>query len=203
MSTSLLLAGGGILAVAMLSGCGGEGGGTCGVAAPCGGDIVGTWTVTSACVTANVTGFLTNCPSATLSISDLRITGTTAYDADLTYTQDTVASGTDVVTLPRECIGALTCADLAASFLQENPPPTSVTCWAAGSGCACALGVPTQSTIETGTYTTTSAGLLTQTKTGGAPGQANYCVKGTTLTVSSQVSMMGVQVFDTITFTKQ
>jgi len=55
-------------------------------------------------------------------------------------------------------------------------------------------------------YSTTPAGLLTKTATGGTPDESDYCVKGKTLTVSTHTGsgMAGqASIAGTITLTKQ
>ena len=59
--------------------------------------------------------------------------------------------------------------------------------------------------MVTGSYTTTAAGVLTDTPMGGgAASPSDYCVKGKTLTVSPHAgsAMMGQTVSGTITLTK-
>ena len=69
------------------------------------------------------------------------------------------------------------------------------------SSCTCTETIASQTSSETGTYTTTAAGLLTDTPTGGTASQTDYCVKGTTMTQSPHAgsTMMGVNLSGTIT----
>jgi len=56
------------------------------------------------------------------------------------------------------------------------------------------------------TYSTTAAGVLTETATGGTPNDSDYCIKGTTLSLSPHAgsSMAGQgSTSGTITLTKQ
>src|SRR6266404_7238822 len=69
------------LAMTILSGCDGSGG-TCGNTPGCGGDIVGTWTVTSSCLSVTASMFSSSCPTATIDNVKLNITGTATYNAN-------------------------------------------------------------------------------------------------------------------------
>jgi len=54
---------------ALLGGCGGssgDGGGSCGKVPPCGGSLVGTWTITSSCESVSNFTDGTECPGATI-----------------------------------------------------------------------------------------------------------------------------------------
>src|SRR5689334_9941313 len=117
----------GVLAWAMVSSCGG-GGGTCGAAAPCGGEIVGTWSISSSCLSANISMFEADCPAATATGVGLKITGTITYGADMTYTSQTTTTGSVRVTFPRDCIGTTTCADIQPALRSDPQGSPTATC---------------------------------------------------------------------------
>jgi hypothetical protein len=204
----------GVLALSAASSCGGGGGlgATCESAMACGGDIVGTWMITSSCLSANGSMFDMTCPNATVSSSNLSVSGTVTYAADMTYTATTSGSGTVVVGLPASCLVSqgitVTCSQLNQAFAADPtlaPPGTSCVD-APGGACDCSVQVTGTPSTETGTYTTTTAGGLTQTASGSTPEQDDYCVKGDTLTLSPQggsLTMMGIAETGTITLTKQ
>jgi len=198
----------GILSAMSLSACGGDSQ-SCSNAAPCGGNIVGTWNITSSCLTVDSEALGGGCPGATVSSSNLKITGSGTYNADLTYVSNGTLSGTMSMTLPAECLMqagvSITCPDLQA-FLAADDSFSSPTCVAAGSGCKCTLPLSAQMNTASGTYTTTAAGLLTSTSQGEAAEENDYCVKGTTLTISPRAGagMMGeAGISGSITFAKQ
>ncbi len=193
-----------------LSGCGGGGGssGSCPNAPACGGVIVGTWNVTSSCVNVAVDMFAAQCPSATVSsAAGLTISGSATYNADLTYSSNSTLSGNATVNFPTSCLkaqGITTCDEVAQSYAGD-PFFTSVSCVTTASGCSCTGAVPPDSSAESGTYTATAAGLLTQIAAGDTC-QSDFCVTGTMLTMSPHAgsSVMGQgSVSGTITFTKQ
>jgi hypothetical protein len=90
------------------SGSGGStGGGECSSVAPCGGDVVGSWTVASSCikVTGNLDLSLSNagCASAPVTGS-LKVEGTWTATADGKYTDNTVTTGSEQFTLGPSCL---------------------------------------------------------------------------------------------------
>ena len=63
---------------ALLAGCGGSsdgggGGGSCGKVSPCGGSLVGTWTITSSCESVSNFTVGAECPGATIDESQIVI----------------------------------------------------------------------------------------------------------------------------------
>ena len=151
--------------------------------------------------------FDSQCPSATVGSSGLTITGGVTYNADGTYSLTSTIGGSLYVTLPPSCLISngvtVTCDELNQEF-QSNPTPgLTITC-TGSSSCFCTEIISNQASSETGTYTTTAAGLLTDTPTGGTADQTDYCVKGTTMTQSPHAgsTMMGQTVSGTITLTK-
>ena len=91
-------------------GSGGSAGSTgeCPGMTPCGGDVVGTWTVISSCL--NVTGELDlslavgpACPSGPITGS-LRVTGTWTANPNGTYLDNTTTSGDEQLTLASSCL---------------------------------------------------------------------------------------------------
>ena len=133
----------------------------------CGGDLVGTWTVTSSCL--KVSGNLdlslvgAGCPSAPVT-GDLQVTGTWTANADGTYSDDTITTGTEQFTLAPSCLvissTPVTC-DGAAGLIQ-NLGYASLTCTPTPSGgCSCSatvhqtggLGVVSVAPSTSGNYT--------------------------------------------------
>ena len=201
---------GALTALFSCGGGGGAGGSTCSNAAACGGNIVGSWTITSSCISIDASNMVPemDCPGATGTAEGFKVTGAVSYAADLTYTANTTASGTIVVKLPAACLTqqgfTLTCAQVQQS-LQANlsgSDYSSATC-SGSSDCTCKLGLSPQASASSGTYTTTAAGLLTEVETGGEPSQSDYCVNGSTLTLSPH-TMAGMDgLSGTITLAKQ
>jgi hypothetical protein len=195
-----------ILLFTFVTSCGSDSGGTCGNTAACGGDVVGNWKITSACLSASAM-MDASCPGATASASSLQVTGTATFGADMTYSRTTTSSGTETINFPTSCLSqgglTITCAELGL-LLMQNPSMGSGTCTGSTS-CTCTVTLKNSTSTDTGTYTTTAAGVLTLTSAANGVEDDDYCVKGTTtLTVSphaGSASAMGAS--GTIIFAKQ
>jgi hypothetical protein len=180
-------------------------GGSCPRSGACGGDIVGTWSITSSCLDVDVSGSIPDyCPTATAKPVDVQIRGTVTYNADLTYSRQIIFSGGVAINFPASCLTTgdagkpMTCDQLAQELMLDVNY-ASVSCVAATSGCACTGTLAPQTTqIKTGMYTATSTGLLIETETGRAtPDTSDYCIKGSTLSTSPHA--MGVMASGMIT----
>jgi hypothetical protein len=148
-----------------------------------------------------------SCPTATATASNFTVAGSVVYRADLTYTATTTMSGTATVHVPASCltVGAVTvtCEQLNQAIAAQAKPGLTVHC-VGTSDCTCTETLTNAPSNASGTYTTTAAGLLTETESGQSPDASDFCVKGTTLTLSPHngSSMMGQAVSGTITLTK-
>ena len=169
------------------AGCGGDGGGACGVT-PCGGDVVGTWQASSSCVdqaTLNMEfleGIMGSCPSASLGNVGLTPSGSVAFTADMMFTGTLSVSSTIPINFPAACTSGASCAHLTTvlqTALVGSNGVTSVAC-VGSSGCTCTMAQTFDSINDTGTWATSGTTL---TITGAASGaQASpYCVQGSSL----------------------
>jgi len=155
----------------------GTGGGpACSNVAPCGGSLVGAWTVTSSCLT--VTGELdlstvgAHCQPAPVTGS-LHVTGTWTANADGTYSDNTITSGAEQFTFEPSCLvissTPVTCSG-AASIIQSLGYSSLVCTSTAGGGCSCSgtvqqvggMGLVSPAPSTSGNYTT-SGNLVTIT----------------------------------------
>src|SRR5690242_9552213 len=88
------------------SGLGGAGA-SCASVTACGGELAGTWTVTSSCLEVagdiDLSLFGAGCPSAPVTGS-LQVTGAWTANADGTYSDETTTSGTEQLTLAASCL---------------------------------------------------------------------------------------------------
>jgi hypothetical protein len=154
-----------------------------------------------------------DCPEQTVSTSGLKIDGTVTYGGDQTYDSSLTLSGNVVLTLPASCLTrqdvTITCSQIEQSLQSSLPTSdfSSGTCLAAGGGCRCTLVLTPTTSSGDGTYTTTGAGLLTQTdSTNGTPDSSDYWVRGNTRSVSPHADsgMAGTQsASGTITLARQ
>jgi hypothetical protein len=196
----------------------------------CGGDIVGTWKFSSACVSAPESLFdaicgtdvnLPGCSTATVS-SSLTATGTYVFATDMSYLTDVRVSGTVVFGLPSFCLRTfdgrpIPCDEVASNFDLAVPgfaPAPSARCVSTDAGCTCTMTLAGPPVGETGTFATSSTGLLSLTPTASfaptgcsgstSPTQNDYCVSGNVLTVWPQSgSTVAGWVRGSITATKQ
>jgi hypothetical protein len=171
--------------VALVNGCGGRsnGGsaGTCGKVQPCGGSIVGTWTVHTSCGSiGNFTGGVT-CTGATLDESMKVTSGTLTFNADMTYATTVAQSGTIKFKAPLSCTSAASCDELATS-IYPMPPDATSTCTTANAVCDCSIVYSGPMTgTDSGTYTTAGNVVTLTPSSGGPPIPGSYCVQGNEL----------------------
>ena len=177
------------------SGGSGEGGASCSDGVPCGGNLVGTWSVTSSCLQVSgqfdlsMYGF--GCPSAPVTGS-LQVTGTWTANSDGTYLDGTTTTGNEEFTLAPSCLTLsstpVTCSGVSSVFTVLGY--SHVACSdAASGGCNCTgtvqqtgtMGLLSVSPSTDGTYTTSSNVVTTQN---GA--QYSYCVSGNKTTFAPQ-----------------
>jgi hypothetical protein len=177
--------GGLVAAVVLLAACSESSGesGSCGNVQPCGGSLVGAWTLQSSCET--IANFVSagDCPGASLDQSMVTTSGSLVFNADLTYTVNTSVSGTRKVRAPLECISAASCDEYAMLFVP-GPPIATTTCTTVGNTCDCTTVYSTPEVGgNDGTYST-SGTTVTAAPAGGIPSDAPFCVQGNTLYIN-------------------
>jgi hypothetical protein len=154
------------------SGGGGTGGSSsCGSVQPCGGSLVGTWTITGVCLNATDTSDPT-CPGYALSNLSATESGTLSFASGGTYTANVSATLQYTETIPQSCIDPSTCADIAPTYallgIAASCTGTTV--------CTCSIAIASNSS-EAGTYTT-SGTTVTSTDSLGYVDTMAYCVQG-------------------------
>jgi hypothetical protein len=184
---------------------GGAGGGavSCPNVSPCGGSVVGTWNVTSSCLTwagdMDVSLGTFGCKTVPANGS-LQTTGTLVVNADGTYSDQTTTTGAVTFPLSSTCLTvssvAVTCEKTEGTFKALGW--TSATCTSTNGQCNCSL-----STEQHGgpgfiapyiepepRYTTTGYELSLDVL------KYSYCASGNTLTLTPQTSgLTGTVVF--------
>lgn len=181
------------------SGGGGAGGApaNCTSVTPCGGDVIGTWTVQSSCMTLSgdmdVSLASLGCPTVPVTGS-LKTTGTFVAKGDGTFVDNTVTTGTATFPLAPGCLSISsvqgTC-DRVGSIFQALGWATS-SCVDTNGQCNCTVtanqqgGLGTISPLATtkGKYKTADNQLKTEDVT------SPYCVSGDTLTLTPQLSSL-------------
>jgi hypothetical protein len=184
-----------VAVIGWLAGCSGSSGGSGGPAActtfmACGGNLAGTWNVTTACGPGTMvtqTGFLSGCDASSLTATIISASGALTFNADMTYSSSVTEALSSNATIPKSCLPATTTCSAFETALKAEMGVTSASCADGGTNCSCAIGQNIVAT-ESGTYTT-SGSTLTTTPTAGTPASAQYCVSG------NQASFSGSDMF--------
>jgi hypothetical protein len=153
----------------------------CPAAQPCGGDLVGTWTIMSLCLSSD-SGSTAACPTESDDARGLVLTGTMTFGADSSFTTTDTLSGTVVRSIPLSCArgaGAGSCAQVEA--LIGSASYRSVRCTGA-STCTCTIDLVPTTASSTGTYVK-ATNLVTISQSDGSVETDSYCVSGDTLTL--------------------
>ena len=165
---------------------------------PCGGNVVGSWTVSSTCLKAgdklDMTNLGVGCTSAAVTGSSLGVTGTWTANPNGTYTDNTTTTGEVQLTLSPSCLnisGTQATCDRIGNPIGGVLGYESVTCAPAVSGgCNCTgianqqggLGTISSDALTGGNYSTSGNNL---TMSGGSVTEPySYCVSGNQLTLT-------------------
>ncbi|HEY2406385.1 MAG TPA: hypothetical protein VGI10_10300 [Polyangiaceae bacterium] len=139
----------------------------CAAPAACGGDLVGTWLLESACAAVSET--VNDSCQIVVDSSSVSATGTVTYNDDGTYTSSITYSGAYTETYPASCLadGSM-CSDLAA-MLGDACSTNS------DGSCACSVPTSGLPVSSTGGYTVSGSALQLSSM----PTQSTqYCVQG-------------------------
>ena len=195
---------------------GAGGGSSCPNVTACGGSVVGTWNVSSSCLTLSATNLDISAagldPSMCTNVKltgNITVSGTWTANANGTYTDNTITSGTTTAELPSGCLNLsgtrVTCDGISRPF--EGLGFSAVTCVdaATGGGCTCtgtiqhpgSMGRLSVDPQMSGGYTTANNTITTDSV---PEAKYSYCVSGNMLTLTPQ-STNPLQA-GTIVFTK-
>lgn len=175
------------LTLAACLGCGGGGAArSCGQVQPCGGDLIGSWTVTDGCANPDVaaselaTTLGVSCPGLTVQLDDAQ-SGLFTFTADMTFIASaTTVGGIVTATIPASCLGGMSCAELQTFFGLEGLMVHGCT---GSAACTCAIDRVPLTLDGPGTYLVTGTSL--ELRPDGAPAVLKqYCVQGSTLHLS-------------------
>jgi len=147
--------------------------GSCSNVPAYGGDVVGTWTVMSSCLSVagqmDMALFGLGCTSATVTGS-LQVTGTWTANSDGTYSDDTSTTGIEHLMLPASCLqisGTTTTCDEIGRVLSGTSYASASCTSAASGGCTCSatvnqtgwMGVVSPEVSTSGKYTTSGTAV--------------------------------------------
>jgi hypothetical protein len=187
------------MATSGTSGGAGEGGeASCDEVAPCGGDVVGAWTVASCPLTVsgdvNMMGFGLDCKTAPITSGTLEVSGTVEFLADGSFTDHTITTGTSMLELPELCkhvSGTTTdCVSLGESLDSLGYKSAVCTDNTTTMGCTCTTVTEQMGGLvfvspdfsDNGLYKTADNKLTTTVF--GIDTEYPYCVAGNTLTMT-------------------
>ncbi len=183
----------------------GGAGGACANVTACGGNVVGTWTVASSCLSVSgqldLSNFFGSACSSAQATGSLQVSGTWSAKADGTYTDNTTTTGNEQLTLAAACLSfsgmTITC-DTVSSVVQAALGYSAVSCTsAAGGGCSCSatvnqpggIGAVSASASASGNYSASGNTLTIDSST-----PYSYCVSGGKLTLTPQAPATGTVV---------
>ncbi|MFL5306672.1 MAG: arabinofuranosidase catalytic domain-containing protein [Polyangia bacterium] len=183
-------------------GSGGTSGGSCQGLTPCSGSVVGSWTVASSClnVSGNMDVTLASLGCKTVPVTgSLHVTGSWTANADGSYTDNTVTTGSMTFPLAPSCLSVSSvnvACDKAAGSLQALGW-ANVTCsTGTGGQCTCSatanqhggIGVISPWAMSSGNYTTPGSNSLN------ADDQVDYntCASGSMLTLAPKPSILPI-----------
>jgi len=192
---------GGAPATGGSTGNGGSGTCTSTSVTPCGGNLVGTWTVAPSCLTVSGNLDLTmlglGCLSAPITGGTLNVTGTLTANADGSLSDNTTVVGYEQFMLPASCLNisgtSVVCNMLGTPLSIFGY--TTVTCTEeASGGCSCTgmvhqdggIGVVSSNPLTIGRYQT--AGNSFTTSDGQFDTSYAYCVTGNEMNVTPQTT---------------
>jgi len=171
----------------LLSACSSSSG-SCGKVQPCGGDIVGDYTITGTCVNngtiaMQIAQYLPGCPQLTANVSSLHVSGTQSFNADLTYSADEMVTASGQAMVPPSCLMSggitLTCPELdllLQQLISTNPGQLQSAHCTGGTTCLCGFVLAPMHLLQTGTYTTSGTNL-TLMASDGTYAADQYCVQ--------------------------
>jgi hypothetical protein len=157
-------------------------GGNCAEVMACGGDVTGTWKITSTCVSGANSTDIGTCAGETLQVDSVDFEGTITFDTGGTY-EESLTSGSvaETLTVPTSCLGGAACT------ASSSDAGISGVCGVSGSNCVCSVSISQTSNTASGTYST-SGSMITVTPAGDTATSDGYCVQGNTLTLLGSVS---------------
>ncbi|MEO6598921.1 MAG: arabinofuranosidase catalytic domain-containing protein [Polyangiaceae bacterium] len=177
----------------------GGGSATCSNVAACGGMLVGTYTATTSCLAVSgmldMSNFGLGCKSAPITGS-LNVTGTFTANADGSYVDNTMTTGTATIEMGPACLNVsnttTTCDRVSSPFPAQGLNGTCVD--SASGGCTCSvtvqqtgsIGLPVATPSTTGNFST-AANVLTLDETT----KYSYCVAGDKLNIAAQGAVLG------------
>ncbi|HXJ20232.1 MAG TPA: hypothetical protein VMT03_08365 [Polyangia bacterium] len=163
------------------TGTGGTGA-SCGTVEPCGGNLVGTWSLNTACLSAaglTAVAQQGSCSQEVVTDSKASISGISTFGSDLTYSISENLSFTLTFQMPASCAAGLDCATYGSYLSQSLAPGGSATC-SGTTTCAC-VETNTELVSDSGTYVLSGSNATLTSSVSGNTSTNSYCVQGSTI----------------------
>lgn len=175
-----------------------NGASACSAINPCGGDLLGDWTIKDLCMGTSTQPFGGSCAGVTLSLGLLAATGSISFRADNTEVGTATLSYRSTVHIPADCYDEGSCNAYQTALNAVNDVSNAMCSWDAGSGCACTTSVTTSS-MANGTYQVQGTNVSFTDFTTGRQSVASFCVSGNTLRLYSVDATNGLTSSMTLT----
>jgi len=159
-----------------------NGSSSCPAITPCGGDLVGDWTIKQECMTTLMDA-VSVCAGATRSMSPLRVTGSVSFRADKTMTSTGVIAFSESIQIPSSCFTVDECMQYGSLFTGQTGVIDSTCAYDANTGCFCSLDVSAD-TMSSGTYEVQGTNVTITNSSTAKTEVDSFCVSGSTLKVS-------------------
>jgi len=158
-----------------------DNGSACPTVTPCGGDLVGDWTIKETCLSGATKALEAICPGASFTVLQPTATGTASFRADNTLVSSAIVSFVETIHFPASCYTETDCTIYAAA-LSAAPTVTNAQCtYDVVTGCSCSAN-STQAPMGSGTYQVQGTNV-TITDASGKVGVDSFCVSGNTLSL--------------------
>ena len=151
--------------------------------APCGGDVVGTWSIDTHCGFESLTNFFEDeCPGSTMTYVASELIGTQILGDDGTYSLEGDLTIDFDLQLDTETCFGVGCTDFGELLtMEDNNLELACTDAERAGGCDCFMTI--ENTLDReGTYTVEQDGLVL-TNENGSSDPTPYCVEGDHLTL--------------------
>jgi hypothetical protein len=164
----------------------------------CGGDIVGTWSVSGVCASVpdDADPFMGMCPDAEVDVS-VMLAGSITFADDGTFQKNFRSSGTVTFIVPGSCIPTLHGSAVAScSELDKDDGDKTTACSGDPNDTCTCVQTDNAEKVDTegGTYSTAGDSLTMTGEVDGVPESMSYCINGDEARVQQVSADSGVTI---------
>ena len=157
--------------------------GSCPALTPCGGDLLGDWTVKEMCIDiAPPAALVALCPEVVFTVSPVTATGTISFKADNTMTSSANISIHEAIQFPGSCLTEAECTSFGTQLATAAGVTDGQCSHDASTGCSCSLNA-TQPSMSSGTYEVQGNYVTITNTASGMTETDSFCVSGNTVRV--------------------